>query len=727
MRVPRILVSRLAALALLAAASFGPSVALVRASDAEAPAQAAGAPRTGILYDRVLPLSHIEAYNGSAVAPAAGRARWSQIVFELTRAAIAKPTWPGHEAVLESAHRAIARGFVPVAILDFEYERSTLPGSGGATTSTVRQAFAAAALQEWTHRGAAVAFAFERAWYVTNRGVEPRALEVDFGDGLGWREVHWGDRPHVHYDRTGRKIIRLRVVDATGGRLESTFPFDVLHLETPTPNDTLHIVASIPYLGTAGHGDAYVYLAPGHATLTNPIVILEGFDIDNSMFWDELYQMLNQQGLIETLRAQGFDAVVLNFNDATDYIQRNAFVATELITEVEAAIAPTADMAVVGASMGGLVGRYALAYLESHGSVPRVRTFLSFDSPQRGANIPLGVQYWVQFFAGQSADAAYLRDRLNTPAARQMLVYHFTTPASNTVAADPLRNQLVADLASAGGYPTHPRLVAIANGSGVRAGQGFAPGEQVVRYEYSNFLVRITGNVWAVPNGASATIFRGNIQIVLPVGSSTVTVSGTAPYDNAPGGWRSSMADMDATPAPYGDIVALYPNHCFIPTTSALDLNTADLFYDIAGDSQLLTRTPFQAVYFPTTNQQHVSITPENAAWFLAELVPAPSAIEDGAGRVPAALVLHPNVPNPFNPSTQLEFELPHAGDVEIAVRDVRGRHVATLLHGWQAAGRHDVRWNGVTEAGTRAASGVYVCTLACRDGQVSRRMVLIE
>ncbi len=722
---------RFAALAILAAVFWGSGAAAASDSGATPLAASAGAPRTGILYDRVLPLSHLESYDGSAAAPAASRACWSQIVFELTQASIAKPAWPSHQAVLETARGAIARGVVPVAILDFEYERSTNPdGSPSATpTPAVHEAFAAAALAESTHRGAGVTFAFESEWYVTNRSAKPRTLAVDFGDGLGWRTVRWGDRPQVHYDRTGHKVIRLRITDTAGRTLQSTLPFEVLHLETPAPNDTLHIVAGIPYLGTAGQGDAYVYLAPGHAALTNPIVVLEGFDLDNSMFWDELYQMLNEQGLIESLRSQGFDAVVLNFADATDYIQRNAFVASELITQVEAAIAPNADMALVGASMGGLVGRYALAYLEAHGPAPRVRTFVSFDSPQRGANIPLGVQYWVQFFADQSTDAAFLRDRLNTPAARQMLVYHFTTPPSGTAASDPLRTQLLADFAVVGGYPGHPRLVAIANGSGSRAGQGFAPAEQVVRYEYSSFLVHITGNVWAVPNGGSATVFRGIIDYLFPPpeSSTTVTVTGTAPYDNAPGGWRSSMADMDATPAPFGDIVALYPNHCFIPTTSALDLNTTDLFYDIAGDAQLLTRTPFQAVYFPAVNQGHVSITPENATWLLQELVPAPTAVADGTGRAPAALVLHPNVPNPFNPSTQIEFELPHAGNVEIAVRDVRGRHVATLLHGWLAAGRHDVRWNGTTESGTHAASGVYVCTLASPDGRVSRRMVLIE
>ena len=106
----------------------------------------------------------------------------------------------------------------------------------------------------------------------------------------------------------------------------------------------------------------------------------------------------------------------------------------------------------------------------------RVRTFLSYDAPQRGANIPLGLQYWVDFFSGQSADAAYFRDRLNTPAARQMLAYHFTTPPAATPGPDPLRAGLEADLAAVGGYPTHLRRVAFSNGSGGGLDQGYAAG-----------------------------------------------------------------------------------------------------------------------------------------------------------------------------------------------------------------------------------------------------------
>src|SRR5205085_12007858 len=128
--------------------------------------------------------------------------------------------------------------------------------------------------------------------------------------------------------------------------------------------------------------------------------------------------------------------------------------------------------AIAGASRGGLVARYALAWRETHGIVDPVRTFLSFDVPHAGANIPLGIQYWVDYFAGQSADVAALRDLLNRPAARQMLAYHYTTPAGPGI-PDPMRNQWNADLAAVGDWPTGPRMVAIANGSGFRQNQGF--------------------------------------------------------------------------------------------------------------------------------------------------------------------------------------------------------------------------------------------------------------
>src|SRR6185369_3436900 len=406
-------------------------------------------------------------------------------------------------------------------------------------------------------------------------------------------------------------VVRLRLTRADGSAALASFALEVAALATPPPDDTLHVTASIPWQGVYGTGDAYVYRAPGHAHIVNPIVVIEGFDLDNSMNWDELYQLLNQQNLLESLRADGFDAVVLNFTDATVPVERNAFVVAELIQQVQS-LAPQSTLALVGASMGALCSRYALAYFESHAIPHRVRSWISFDGPHAGADIPLGLQHWIRFFSGQSSDAATFLAQLNSPAAREMLIYHYTEPPS--VKPDPLRSSMLANFAAIGDWPTGEHRLAIANGSGARTNQGFLPGAQVIRWEYSSLFVAITGDVWAVPDQVNGQIFNGSTRIVFSTTSEQVNVSTALPWDGAPGGSRASFAEMDAVAAPYGDIVALHPSHCFIPTISALALtHTGDPFYDVAGDGALLAHTPFHAVYFPTDNQDHVTITPENA------------------------------------------------------------------------------------------------------------------
>jgi hypothetical protein len=695
---------------------------------------------SGILYDRVLPLSGIERFDGRAGSETLGRALWDQIYHELHRASegVAPATPP--RAFVEGALKAAGPGRVPVALLNIRYhrirpdafERGLLSVQEGRLVATgedpydEERAFAACALRCYTHRGARVTFSFDDRWYVTNDRTEIRTMEADFDDGAGFRSIEMRGDVVVRYEAEGSKRIALRAAFVDGSVLESSFAFVVRNLETPMPTDTLAVTATILYEGSAGTGEAYVYRSPLNERLANPVIVIEGFDLDNTMNWDELFGLLNQQHLADTLNAQGYDLVLLNFTDATDYIQRNAYVVVELIEQVLAAIDPGTGITVVGPSMGGLAGRYALAYMETAGLPHRTRAFISFDGPHRGADIPLGMQYWVKFFSAESASAAFLLERLDTPAARQMLLYHYTDPAGSTGTADPLRAAFLADLESAGGYPQEPRLVAVANGSGGGSGQGFAPGEQVIRYEYSSLLVSIIGNVWAVPDETSTRIFRGVIDRIWPYPDDAlqVTVSGTEPLDCAPGGWRNSMQQMDETEAPYGDIVALHPNHCFIPTVSALDVDTDDLFHHIAEDPEIMSRTPFDTIYYPATNEEHVTITAASAEWFLAEIRrPVVTAVDDRP--IAAFPALHQNYPNPFNPSTVVSFDLASRGRVRIGVYDILGRRVATIADRVFAAGRHRLAWDGRDDGGRPLASGVYFCRLDTGERRETKKMVL--
>jgi hypothetical protein len=690
--------------------------------------------KTGVLYDRVLPLSGIERFagDGSAVA---SRGLWRQLYDELRRASDDPARRPTGEALIERARQHQVA--VPLAVVFDGYERirpdaldrgairiqdgHVVRGSGD--PFEVRTAFAAAALRERTYRGKAVKFVLDRDDYFSNRtGGTPR-LEVDLGDGLGLRPMSFGRPLTAHYATTGAKTLRLRATTADGATAEAAFTFSVAALDTPVPDDTLHVTGTIPYLGSVATGDAYVYLAPTRTHLVNPVVVVEGFDLDNSMNWDELYALLDQENLIETLRADGYDAVVLNFTDATDYLQRNAFVVMDLLQQIRGMVGPQITVALAGASMGGLVSRYALAYMETNGLQHSVRTFISFDAPHQGANIPLGIQYWVNFFSGQSSDAAYFLSLLDRPAARQMLVYHYTVPAGTTGQPDPMRGVFATDLAAVGDWPTQPRLVAIANGSDNGTGEPFAAGDQIIQWD-SGGLIGATGNVWAVPNVTSKMIFEGEIRVVIPVSSQTVTVSGTQPYDNAPGGSRATMAQLDSVVAPYGDIVALYPSHCFIPTVSALDYNTTDLFHDIAVDPDPVSNTPFAAIYSQGTNQEHVAITAENAAWIRDEVEMGVTGVSTTAA---SDARLRMPWPNPSSGPVRIAFSLPRTEAVDVRVFRVDGREVAGLAHGVWSAGSHAVAWSGRDSRGTVAASGVYFVRIATEEGVQTRRVVRVR
>jgi hypothetical protein len=95
---------------------------------------------------------------------------------------------------------------------------------------------------------------------------------------------------------------------------------------------------------------------------------------------------------------------------------------------------------------------------------------------------------------------------------------------------------------------------------------------------------------------------------------------------------------------------------------------------------------------------------------------------------VPPVSALHANVPNPFNPATRIAFDVARKGRVTLAIHDVSGRRVKTLVDQELPARRgHVVVWNGLDEAGQPAASGVYFARLTAPDLVTARKLVLLE
>ncbi len=85
------------------------------------------------------------------------------------------------------------------------------------------------------------------------------------------------------------------------------------------------------------------------------------------------------------------------------------------------------------------------------------------------------------------------------------------------------------------------------------------------------------------------------------------------------------------------------------------------------------------------------------------------------------------NYPNPFNPTTAISFNLPRPAQVNLAVYDVAGHRVATLLHGPQPAGPGTVLWNGRSDAGATASSGIYFARMDADNYHGVWKMVLAK
>ncbi|MGE5433106.1 MAG: T9SS type A sorting domain-containing protein [Syntrophomonadaceae bacterium] len=94
---------------------------------------------------------------------------------------------------------------------------------------------------------------------------------------------------------------------------------------------------------------------------------------------------------------------------------------------------------------------------------------------------------------------------------------------------------------------------------------------------------------------------------------------------------------------------------------------------------------------------------------------------------VPKVFELHQNFPNPFNPSTQISYDIPKEGRVVLKIYSMDGREVTTLIDEFQPAGRKTVLWNGRDSRGGQVSSGMYFYKLQSGSEIKTRKMLLLK
>ncbi len=362
--------------------------------------------------------------------------------------------------------------------------------------------------------------------------------------------------------------------------------------------------------------------------LRRPFIITDGFDPGNKrdyyrtdvtlendlpLNYDTrgLFQLINGDpspyysgptpNLIAALQADGYDIVIINFLDGAGDIPSNASTLRGFFSQVLNSSKyrdnKTEEAILVGPSMGGVITRYMLRTMEKANPQedPFVKIWISFDSPQQGANIPIGLQRAVDFLASHvpigKEDLKASLAKLNTPAASQLLLYHYRGfgPAGSQNGPTTSHSKLYQELGSLG-YPTYTKNYGITNGGTTK----LYPKDKSIIVDFRSFA-----GLWAYSTSGSM-------------------------LDNAPGGWNNALYSLNSSEknkhrkSP-DDIV--FTRAAFIPTTSSFGIKVTDSNIAKTWKDYKASDTPFDVIQgMEGINEEHVKISAATRDYLIKEL-----------------------------------------------------------------------------------------------------------
>ena len=93
-------------------------------------------------------------------------------------------------------------------------------------------------------------------------------------------------------------------------------------------------------------------------------------------------------------------------------------------------------------------------------------------------------------------------------------------------------------------------------------------------------------------------------------------------------------------------------------------------------------------------------------------MIGSPSDIDDHVPILPQQFALYQNYPNPFNPSTTVRYDVPQSSHVRIAILDMLGRHVKTLVDSDRNSGQYHAVWDARDDNAVPVAAGIYFCRM---------------
>lgn len=479
--------------------------------------------------------------------------------------------------------------------------------------------------------------------WLTNLEVIP-TIYLNVSDGSGWKAIHPGDTIQAHYANSGTKDVQIRL-NYNGRTAYCHFHLlikdPIAEERDPGMRWPQELYKQFPVTSSKSFLDPTGLNAPGMATMhifyntqncpgrmLRPLIVIEGYEepgITESTY-GRMFDLLDgkvlnnkTKNLTDYLYPAEYDLIYVDLANGSDWIERNAYVVEEVIkkvNELKAAAGSTEQNVVIGVSMGGVCSKFALLDMQTSGLDHDTRLFITYDSPLRGANIPIGTQCLVKYIrdnVGTSIPAVEkVWNAINAPTPSELLFYHINSalPDNTAEPINPVRATFMASMDAMGAL--NMRHVALSNGSAsgdllgtvsagsVIASVSFDKADQCKVWKGITFCGNLTVGliVRSTGNNTTTEVFTGIGALTVDFINSPLTLPPsclkynlfTKPFDNAPGS-GSALGTAPLNPAvvpggsnlgtavtaagfkiaPLATFAGMY--HTFIPTFSSVSAN----------------------------------------------------------------------------------------------------------------------------------------------------------
>jgi hypothetical protein len=563
---------------------------------------------------------------------------------------------------------------------------------------------------------------FPSSLWLTNLADSVSSIAADFEDGNGFRTITPDQAVSLVYSNGGTKTwtFNLNLVNGTVLQSQTDITLDsasgaiggIINNHTSglctvkdvkrinyrmhyglIPNVITPITADASYHNNKASGYYTIAYSNTNTTgkLLKPLIVVEGFDPGNITSPENAYGTTNYTTFISSLGTIGtnptsysgdlesliyydYDIIYVDWAYSEDFIENNALLLEKIITTVNSMKTDiNTPVVILGQSMGTLCARWALKDMENKGIAHHVRTFISWDGPQQGANVPIAYQYLsrqtrslynnsaipaifnlynniirpiangfvstVNAYQNLTGNTAW--DYVNTtnlgdiangalglqdlPSPREMLINYLNL---NLKIDNSLHTAWQQELDGMG-YPSQCTNIAVSNGSECAATESFLPGQPMVDI-----------------SGSANTRFFGDIlaSIALPVVGAVLRQPALL-LSSLPGGNSFNMQftcnaqpEYEVSAQQYVGKISYTKNlFGFIPITSYLTNLSATsdpsiLPYDYfpGGEESSLTTAPTSSAFgFPYLGNYNIQVNAFQPSFCF---VPTTSALDIGKG-----------------------------------------------------------------------------------------------